>query len=456
VALAETLVPDLVMVVAVLIVLILFDPGLALVGLAVLPVLALLAIRQRRRVRTAQQDARAESGRLAATTTDLMRNVRAVQAFGRTDRAARAFGLRNTALLRSQLRAVDTSARWTPLADVVLAVGAGLVLLVGGREVLAGRMRTGELLVVVAYLRDLYSPVRALTRLSTTLAKSGASAARVAEVLNSEDTVVDQLGAGPAPMLRNEVRLEHVGFGYDPDRPVLNDVNLRIGAGETVALVGPSGAGKSTVLHLLLRLYDVEAGSVLIDNVDVRDCRLQSLRERIAFVPQDPWLLDGTLAENIAFGSATATRAEVLAAGRAALVDEFAQKMPQGYDTPLGEGGVRLSGGQRRRVALARAAVSNAPLVLLDEPTASLDPAAAASIMQAIRSATAERTVLLVTHDQDLAAIADRVVTLEPAKGGENHGRSYPVAAPAQGPAHPHPHAHPFAHPHPRLTSNPS
>ena len=452
VALAETLVPDLVMLVAVLVILVVFDPGLALVGLAVLPVLALLAIRQRRRVRTAQQDARAGSGRLAATATDLLRNVRAVQAFGRTDRAARAFGLRNTALLRSQLRAVDTSARWTPLADVVLAVGAGLVLLVGGREVLAGRMRTGELLVVVAYLRDLYSPVRSLTRLSRTLAKSGASAARVAEVLNSDDTIVDQPGAGPVPMLRNEVRLRHVGFGYDPDRPVLNDVNLRIGAGETVALVGPSGAGKSTILHLLLRLYDVETGSVLIDNVDVRDCRLQSLRERIAFVPQDPWLLDGTLAENIAFGSATATRAEVLAAGRAALVDEFARKLPQGYDTPLGEGGVRLSGGQRRRVALARAAVSNAPLVLLDEPTASLDPAAAASIMQAIESATAERTVLLVTHDQDLAAIADRVVTLEPAKGGENHGRSYPVAAPEQGPAHPHPHAHP----HPRLTSKPS
>jgi ATP-binding cassette, subfamily B, bacterial len=453
VALAATLVPDLVMLVAVLIILVVFDPGLALVGLAVLPVLAVLALRQRRRIRAAQQDARAESGRLAATTTDLIRNGRAVQTFGRTDRAARAFGLRNTALLRAQLRAVDTSARWTPLADVVLAVGAGLVLLVGGREVLAGRLSTGELLVVVAYLRDLYSPVRALTRLSSTLAKAGASAARVAEVLDCDDTVAEQPSARPAPLLRREVRFHRVGFGYDRDRPVLHDFNLRIGAGETVALIGPSGAGKSTVLHLLLRLYDAEAGGVLIDGVDVRDCRLQSLRERIAFVPQDPWLLDGTLAENIAFGSATATRADVLAASRAALVDEFAQQLLLGYDTPLGEGGVRLSGGQRRRVALARAAVSNAPLVLLDEPTASLDPASAAAIMQAIRSATAERTVLLVTHDQDLAAVADRVVTLEPATGGENHGSSYPVAAPAPGASYPHPHAHSFAHPHPRVTS---
>jgi ATP-binding cassette, subfamily B, bacterial len=429
VALADTLIPDVIMLVGVLAILVVFDPGLAAIGVAVLPPLALLAVRQRRRVRAAQQEARDESGRLSATTTDLLRNVRAVQAFGRTDRAARIFGIRNSALLRTELHAVDVSARWTPLADIVLAVGAGLVLLFGGREVLAGRLSTGELLVVIAYLADLYSPVRALTRLSSTLAKASASAVRVAEVLDSDDAIVERPGATTAPMLRREVRFRGVGFGYDRDRPVLHDFDLRIGAGETVALIGPSGAGKSTTLHLLLRLYDVEAGSVTIDGVDVRDTKLQSLRERIAFVPQDPWLLDGTLAENIAFGAGDATRADVLAAGRAALVDEFARNMPNGYDTPLGEGGVRLSGGQRRRVALARAAISNAPLVLLDEPTASLDPVAASSIMRAIRSATAERTVLLVTHDQDTAAIADRVVNLEPLRGGEHHGRTDPDAA---------------------------
>jgi ATP-binding cassette, subfamily B, bacterial len=440
VALAETLVPDVVLLVAVLVVLVLLAPGLAVVGVAVLPVLALLAVRQRRRVRAAQQLARAESGRLSATTTDLLRNVRAVQAFGRTDRAARVFATRNRALLDAELSAVDTSARWAPLADVVLAAGAGLVLLIGGREVLAGRLSTGELLVVVAYLKDLYAPVRALTRLSSTLAKAGASATRVAEVLDSEDTVPDRPDAGPAPALRSEVRFAGVGFGYDPDRPVLREFELRIAAGETVALIGPSGAGKSSVLHLLLRLYDVDTGVITIDGHDIRTVRQQSLRDRIAFVPQDPWLLDGTLAENIAFGAAGATRADVLAAGRVALVDEFAGRLPAGYDTPLGEGGVRLSGGQRRRVALARAAISDAPLVLLDEPTASLDPASAAEIMRAVRSATAHRTVLLVTHDLDLAAIADRVVTLEPVTGGDHHGRTYHVA-----PAAPGPEAHPDA-----------
>ncbi|MFL6140657.1 MAG: ABC transporter ATP-binding protein [Labedaea sp.] len=421
VALSATLVPDLVMLAGVLVVLVLFDPGLALVGLAVVPVLAVLAARQRGRVRAVQQQARTESGRLAATTTDLLGNIRAVQAFGRADRASAVFGSRNRALLDTELRAVDTAARWTPLADVVLAAGAGLVLVVGGGQVLAGRLSTGELLVVLAYLRDLYSPVRGLTRLSSVLAKAAASATRVREVLACTESVPDRPGAGGAPLLVSGVRFESVSFGYEPDRPVLAGFDLTVRVGETVAVVGPSGAGKSTVLHLLLRLYDVDAGAVLLDGVDVRDCRLRSLRERIAFVPQDPWLLDATLAENIAFGSAAATRAGVLAAGRAALVDEFAATLPAGYDTPLGEGGVRLSGGQRRRVALARAAVSDAPLVLLDEPTASLDPASAGSVIRAIQGATARRTVLLVTHDRDLAAIADRVVVIDAIGGGEPH-----------------------------------
>jgi ABC-type multidrug transport system fused ATPase/permease subunit len=294
----------------------------------------------------------------------------------------------------------------------VLALGTALVLVVGGSHVLSGALTTGQLLVVLAYLRDLYSPVRGLTRLSTVLAKAGVSAHRVAEVLHSREAVHDAPDARPAPPIRQGIRFEKVSFGYEPGHPVVRDLDLEVRAGETVCLLGPSGSGKSTLLSLLLRLYDVDGGRVLLDGVDVRQCEQRSLRERIAYMPQDPWLLDATLAENIAFGGRTATRNEVLAAGRAALVDEFVRRLPYGYDTVLGEGGVRLSGGQRRRVALARAAVSHAPVLLLDEPTASLDPRAAASIIRAIGSATAGRTVLMVTHDPDLAAIADRVVTL--------------------------------------------
>ena len=220
--------------------------------------------------------------------------------------------------------------------------------------------------------------------------------------------------ARPAPLLRSGVRLERVGFGYEPDRPVLSGLDLHIAAGETVCLFGPSGIGKSTVLHLLLRLYDVDHGRILLDDIDLRALDQRSLRERIAYMPQDPWLLDATLAENIAFGSRTATRADVLAAGQRRAGGRVRDAAAVRATTPLlGEAGVRLSGGQRRRVALARAAVSRASMVLLDEPTASLDPRSAAAVVQAIRAATAGRTVLIVTHDRELAAIANRVVELQ-------------------------------------------
>ena len=196
---------------------------------------------------------------------------------------------------------------------------------------------------------------------------------------------------------------------------MLQGFDLDLASGETVALLGPSGAGKSTLLQLLLRLYDVDAGRILLDGTDIRDLGLDDLRSAIAYLPQEPWLLDASIAENIAFGSRNATRHGVLAAARTALVDEFAERLPDGYDTLVGESGVRLSGGQRRRVALARAAVSSAGLVLLDEPTASLDPDSAAAVVAATRAATAGRTVLVVTHDTDLAAHADRCIRVLPA-----------------------------------------
>ena len=409
-----SLVPDALMLVGVVVVLVVLDPALAGLGLLVVPVLTLLSLHQRRRVRASQVAARGAAGRLSTTATDLLRNVGAVQAFGRTDRALADFGRRNRAALDASTAAVDVETRWAPYADVVLALGTALVLVAGGLQVRSGALTTGALLVVLGYLRDLYSPVRALTRLSATWAKAGASADRIAEVLEAEPDGAASDGARVAPALRESVRLESVTFGYEPGRPVLRAVDLVVRRGETVCLWGPSGVGKSTLLLLLLRLWDPDAGRVLLDGVDLRTCTRQSVRERIAFVPQDPWLLDATLAQNVAFGSRHATRAQVLEACERTYVDEFVDRLPLRHDTPLGEGGTRLSGGQRRRVALARAAVSPAELVLLDEPTASLDAVAAAHVVDAVRAATRHRTTLLVTHDPALAQLADRVVHLTP------------------------------------------
>jgi ATP-binding cassette subfamily B protein len=411
VALCSSALADVLLLAGSLLLLVLLDPGLALVGLTVVPVLAVLSVRQRRRVRAAHQRARSESGRLTATATDLLRNVRAVQAFGRADHASAAFRRRNDAVAGVEIGAIGVESRWIPLSEAVLAVGTGLVLVAGGWQVLAGGLSVGTLLVATAYLRQLYGPVRSLTRLSGVLAKASASASRIAAVLDADVAVTDRPGAIPVAPIRR-VQLRDVGFAYEPGHPVLTAFDLDLAAGELVCLIGPSGAGKSTVLNLLLRLYDPDAGQVLIDGHDARHLQQRSLRERIAFVPQDPWLLDGTVAQNIAFGSRTATRAGVIDAGRLAHVDEFIGRLPLGWDTPLGEGGVRLSGGQRRRIALARAAVSGASLLLLDEPTAALDPASADAVLAAVVASRRGRTALIVTHDERVARIADRVVDI--------------------------------------------
>ena len=406
--------PDLLLLVGALVLLFAVDPTLAWLGLVVLPVLAWLTAGMRQRLRRVNLEAREASGALSGLVTDLLRNVRAVQAFGQHDRAVHMFDRPNARIVDAEVRAVTVESRWALVPEVVLAVGTGIVLVAGGMQVVDGALTTGQLLVVLAYLGNLQNPVQSMVTLSGIRAKAAASAQRIREVLDCTEAVPTPSSPRPVPPVREGIRLESVSFSYTPRRPVLDGFDLTLSAGETVCLFGPSGAGKSTVLSLLLRLYDPDGGRVLLDGIDVREFAPVDLRRRLAFVPQDPWLLDATIAENIALGKENATRAEVLAAGRAAWVDEFALSLPEGYDTPLGESGLLLSGGQRRRVALARAVISTAPVVQLDEPTTSLDAEAAAQVVGAILSATRDRTVLLVTHDPALAAVADRTVAVTP------------------------------------------
>jgi len=435
VALLATLIPEVLTVAGMLVVMSLLDPLLALSGLAVMPLLAVVATRRRHRVRAAQRVARAEDGRLASQATDVMRNVRAVQAFGRQPEVGRRFGTQNRAATLAALTTVDLEARYAPLADVVLATGTGLVLWLGVVRVTTGELSVGELLVFLSYLASLYGPVRSLSRLATTLARGASSRDRIAEVLFSPDFVPEDHHAVSAPELGRGLVLDSVRFSYVPGIPVLDRISVRIPAGQRVAVVGASGAGKTTLFNLMLRFYDPDGGAIALDGVDLRRCSLSSLRERIALVPQEPWMLDGTIAENIAFGRDGVTHDEVREAARLALVDEFALRLPCGYETEVGEAGALLSGGQRRRIALARAIVRDAALLLLDEPTTGLDAASEASVMTAVRSATGGRTVLIVTHQLGLALDADRVLVLNQGRLVEDGeplellGRDGPLAA---------------------------
>jgi ATP-binding cassette subfamily B protein len=348
---------------------------------------------------------------LASEATEVLRNVRVVQAFTREDEAGGHFSGRSRGAVRAALGAMDLEARWSPVADLLLAAGGGLVLWLGVAAVTSGRMTLGTLLVVLAYLSSLYGPIRALARLARTLARGAASRERVLEVLDSGEVVPEAAEPLPTGPPRHGLALRGVWFGYAEGATVLRHLDLEVAAGERVCVVGPTGAGKSTLLALLLRFYDPDAGAIELDGTDLRDLELGSLRRQFALVPQDPWMLDGTIADNVGFGRTGGEWLEAVAAQTG--LHELIHRLPDGWNTQIGEGGVRLSGGQRRRVALARAILRDASVLLLDEPTSGLDAGSEQTVLDALDLAAKGRTVLSVSHRLSLAARADRVVVLD-------------------------------------------
>ena len=408
----DTVAPEGLTLIGMLVLLVLIDPVLALVGVAVTPVLLMVAIRRRRRVRAAQHAARTAAGDLAGRVNELLRHVRVVQAFGQFDSVHADFGKYNLAARDTGVNAAKVEARYAPAADLLLATGTALVLTLGVMRVQAGAITLGTLLVVLSYLSGLYGPIRSLARLATVIARGQASADRLMDILRADDIIRDDPHAPPVPLLAHCLQVDQVSFGYQPGVPVLRKLSFDVAAGETVCVVGATGTGKSTLLSLLVRLYDPDGGRIMIDGVDISRCSLASLRAQLALVPQDPWILDGTIAENIGFGQPGASREAVLAAGRLALVDEFIERLPRGWDSTVGESGVLLSGGQRQRIAIARAVLREARLLILDEPTSSLDPTSESYVLDALRRAARGRTVIVVTHRLSLAAGADRIIVL--------------------------------------------
>lgn len=429
----EVAVPEAVVLVGTLAVLVLVDPWLALVATAVCPVLAVTIVRQRRAVRAVHERAREQEGRLAQQAGDLVRNVRVVQAFGQERLAGARFGVANRRAHDVNVQAVGVEARWSPLVDLVLGLGGAGVLVVGTVRVDAGAMTTGTLVVALSYVAGLYTPLRSLSSLAATLARAEASRARVAEVLAPAPLPRPPAPIAPTgrPVATDVVpdagaQLDHVGFAY-ASHPVLDDVSLVFARGRTTALTGPSGAGKSTVLNLLLCFERPDRGRVLVDGVDVADRTPEAVRDALSYVPQESWFFDDTLRANIAFGAPDATDEEVEAAARAAHVLEFALRLPQGLDTGVGESGLLLSAGERKRVSIARAVLRQVPVMLLDEPTAGLDDRSADAVLAAVSACAAGRTVVVVTHDPRVATWADDVVDLPASTGAASNFLRVPV-----------------------------
>jgi len=321
---------------------------------------------------------------------------------------------------KSQKEDVKTSRLAASLersVDVLLAVATALVLWYGTRLILlqntANAMTPGDLLVFLTYLKRAFNPMQDFAKYTGRLAKATAAGERVLELLDRAPDIRDLPNAVPAPPLRGAIRFEKVDFSYEPEHVILHEIDFEVQPGQHVALVGASGIGKSTLASLILRLYDPTQGRIVIDGHDIREYTIASLRSQISVVLQDSVLFAATVRDNIAYGGTEATPEDVEAAARLANAHEFIEALPEGYDTVMGERGVTLSGGQRQRIAVARAAIRQAPILILDEPTTGLDEANERAIIEALRRLARNRTTFLISHDLQVAAHSDLILYFE-------------------------------------------
>jgi ATP-binding cassette, subfamily B, bacterial len=398
------------------------DWRLTLIALAIIPLYALTARFRNRALRGTQRQARARSGDLAALAADLLARLPAVHVFDRAADEAVRYRQACDRAARAEVAAVDAGARFAPVTDTLPGLALAAALVAGTAEVTSGRITLGGFLVFLAYLSSLTAPVRSLARLSATIARGTASRDRIAELLRLPPlrpaAAVSGAAAGARPTPRAPlatgpaISLDRVSYAHRTGHPVLASATWHVPGGALACLTGPSGSGKSTLLSLLVRLADAHSGRITIDGRDIRGITLPELAALVSLVPQDPWLHTGTIEDNISYGRPGATRTQVLAAAEHAGVADFACDLPDGYQTQVGAHGHQLSGGQQRRVAVARALLRDTPVLLLDEPTTGLDPAAEARLIAGMLAVTRGRTVILVSHQPALIERAEHVLCL--------------------------------------------
>jgi ATP-binding cassette subfamily B protein len=374
------------------------DWQLALVALTVTPILIGLLSFYGARLRSQWHEAKTLESSAFSVVHEALGALRVVKAFGREDAEKERFVGRSAESVQAQLRLSLTEARLTDLVGITMGVGTSLVLYIGVRRVQSGGLTLGELLLVMTYLTQLYEPLRTIAKKVGDLQASVASAQRVFSVLDQEPDLVERADARPLTRSRGELEFRHVSFAYDHGQDVLHDISLVIGAGRSVGVAGTTGAGKTTLISLLSRFYDPSSGEILLDGVDLRDYRLADLRNQFAIVLQEPVLFSTTIGENIAYARPEAERSDVVGAAKAANAHEFISALPDGYDTLVGERGMRLSGGERQRVALARAFLKDAPILVLDEPTSSVDITTERAIIDAMKRLMVGRTTFMIAH----------------------------------------------------------
>ena len=380
------------------------------------PFVVFSAIRIGRRVRHTTRRGQDKLADIQNILHETITGHRIVKAFGMELWESVRFGSASKRLLRANLRSVGAAALSSPLMDVIGAVAIALLLLLGRGQINTGRFTIGIFLAFIIAVFKLYDPVRKLAVFNNNFQQALGASSSIFDFMDAADEVQEKPNAFALPPFSNEISFENVSFCYGENgeaREILSSISLQVRAGEVVAFVGSSGAGKSTLANLIPRFFDVSGGSLLIDGHDVRDLTVLSLRRQIGIVTQDTILFNDTVRNNIAYGQPQVSKDAVVAAAKAALAHDFIGLMPDGYDTVIGERGLRLSGGERQRLAIARAILKNAPILILDEATSSLDTESEALVQSALHNLMSGRTVFVIAHRLSTIRRADRIVVLE-------------------------------------------
>jgi ATP-binding cassette subfamily B protein len=403
---------DMVMLIGIAAVLLSMDVQLGLLTLTVLP--ALIAIRAvwLPYSKESFRKARDASSTANSALAENINGIRTVQETRREQLNFELYAEKAHENFRDQTGAAWMSGIMTPTVDVLTGLAMAIVIIVGGNAVIAGRLEVGVMVAFVLYVQRFFDPVRMLSMQYTIMQRAMAAGYRIFEVLDVPITIKDKEGASALESFEPTVEFEHVTFGYDPARPILHDVTFKVRPQEVVALVGPTGSGKTSIIALTHRFYEVDAGRVLVGGVDVRDVTLDSLGRRIGMVLQEPFLFTGTIEENIRYNTLDATRVDIVAAAKAVSAHDFIMRLPEGYDTKLGQRGRNISVGQRQLISFARALVADPQILILDEATANIDSFTEQAIQKALKVLFEGRTCMVIAHRLGTIRDADRIIVL--------------------------------------------
>lgn len=411
-----------------------FNWQLALIPLIVLPFFYVSSIRTGTRIQSVVREHRKRDGALAATAAEAIGAIKLVQALDLAGLQEKAFARQNKKSLKQGAKAQRLAAALERKIEFILAIATALVLWHGVHLVIAGAITPGTLILFITYLKFVFRPMRQVAKYVTKISRATASGERILEILETAPEIKDRPGAIKAPRFRGHIQFENVSFGYDEKKPILSDISFHVSPGERVALVGSSGSGKSTIISLLLRLYDPQAGKILIDGQDIQDLKVDSVRRQIGVVLQESLLFGVSIRDNISYGGLDAGQQAVESAARLANAHMFINDLEDGYDTVIGERGATLSGGQLQRIAIARAAIREAPIMILDEPALGLDNVNRREVTAALERNMQGKSVIMVTHDLLESRKFDRIVVVD--KGSVVEQGTHDALMKRRGPYH--------------------